>query len=85
MNSLGFIDGMACPHYQEEKDRRPSVHAMLKKGHCLPGYAIDGGAAVHFIGSKYHKSLQFYPDSHVYQVSYKDNIVEELKMKMVEL
>ena len=55
------------------------------KGTCMPGYAIDGGAAVHIVNGKYHKSLQFYPDSHVYQVSCKDNIVEEQKMKMVEL
>jgi hypothetical protein len=85
MDCLGFVEGMACPHYQEEKDRRPSVHEMLKKGTCMPGYAIDGGAAVHIVNGKYHKSLQFYPDSHVYQVSYKDNMVEEQKMKMVEL
>jgi len=85
MDCLGFVEGMACPHYQEEKDRRPSVHEMLKKGTCMPGYAIDGGAAVHIVDGKYHKSLQFYPDSHVYQVSYKDNIVEEQKMKAVEL
>ena len=85
MDCLGFVEGMACPHYQEEKDRRPSVHEMLKKGTCMPGYAIDGGAAVHIVNGKYHKSLQFYPDSHVYQVSYKNNIVEEQKMKMVEL
>ena len=85
MDCLGFVKGMACPHYQEEKDRRPSVHEMLKKGTCMPGYAIDGGAAVHIVNGKYHKSLQFYPDSHVYQVSYKDNMVEEQKMKMVEL
>ena len=85
MDCLGFVEGMACPHYQEEKDRRPSVHEMLIKGTCMPGYAIDGGAAVHIVNGKYHKSLQFFPDSHVYQVSYKDNIVEEQKMKAVEL
>ena len=85
MDCLGFVEGMACPHYQEEKDRRPSVHEMLKKGTCMPGYAIDGGAAVQIVNGKYHKSLQFYPDSYVYQVSYKDDMVEEQKMKMVEL
>ena len=85
MDCLGFLEGMACPHYQEEKDRRPSVHKMLKKGNCMSGYAIDGGAAIHFKNGKYHKSLQFYLDSYVYQVSCKDNIVEEKKMKMVEL
>ena len=51
----------------------------------MPGYAIDGGAAVHMVNGKYHKSLQFYPDSYVYQVSYKNNIVEEQKMNMIEL
>ena len=43
MECLGFLSGMACPHYQEEKDRRPSVHEMLKKEIAMPGYAIDGG------------------------------------------
>ena len=39
MDCLGFVEGMACPHYQEEKDRRPSVHEMLKKGTCMPRHA----------------------------------------------
>ena len=85
MECLGFIDGMACPHYQEEKDRRPSVHEMLKKGIASPGYAIDGGAAVHFKNGKYYQSLQFYPESSVYQVSFSGKVVEESKMDMTEL
>ena len=85
MECLGFIDGMACPHYQEEKDRRPSVHEMLKKGIASPGYAIDGGAAVHFKNGEYYQSLQFYPESSVYQVSFSGKVVEESKMDMTEL
>ena len=41
MDCLGFVEGMACPHYQEEKDRRPSVHEMLKKGTCMPDLAYN--------------------------------------------
>tara|TARA_B100001250_G_scaffold154069_1_gene132423 strand:- start:161 stop:856 length:696 start_codon:yes stop_codon:yes gene_type:complete len=85
MECLGFIDGMACPHYQEEKNRRPSVHEMLKKGIASPGYAIDGGAAVHFKNGEYYQSLQFYPESSVYQVSFSGKVVEESKMDMTEL
>lgn len=85
MECLGFIDGMACPHYQEEKDRRPSVHEMLKKGIASPGYAVDGGAAVHFKNGEYYQSLQFYPGSSVYQVSFSGKVVEESKMDMTEL
>jgi aminopeptidase N len=78
MNCLGFLPGMACPHYQEEKDRRPSVHDMLKNEKCKPGWAIDGGAAVHFKNGEYFRSLQFYPDSFAYHVSSKSgNIIED--------
>ena len=85
MECLGFLKGMACPHYQEEKDRRPSVHEMLKKGNAVPGYAIDGGAAVHFRNGEYYRSLQFYPRSNVYKVSFVDKEIEENKMDMTLL
>ena len=77
---------MACPHYQEEKDRRPSVHEMLKKGTAMPGYAIDGGAAIHFKNGKYYRSLQFYPESNVYHVCYNnDETVKENLMEMTQI
>jgi len=85
INCLGLLKGMACPHYQEEDDRRPSVHQMLINEKAMPGYAIDGGAAVHFKNGDYFRSLQFYPDSHTYQVSLERGEVIEKKMVMTEL
>ena len=82
MDCLGFLPEMACPHYQEEKDRRPDVHKMLKQGKCGPGWAIDGGAAVHFKNGKYYKSIQFYSDSYVHYVSIKNGVVKEYKKEM---
>ncbi len=82
MECLNFVNGMACPHYQEEKDRRPSVHQLLKNGKAISGYAIDGGAAVHFKKGEYFKSLQFYPDSFVYKVSCNNGIVKERKFEV---
>ena len=82
MDCLGFLPGMACPHYQEEKDRRPDVHKMLKQGKCGPGWAIDGGAAIHFKNGKYYKSIQFYADSYVHYVSIKNGVVQEDKKEM---
>ena len=82
MDCLGFLPEMACPHYQEEKDRRPDVHKMLKQGKCGPGWAIDGGAAVHFKNGKYYKSIQFYSDSYVHYVSIKNGVVNEDKKEM---
>ena len=82
MDCLGFLPEMACPHYQEEKDRRPDVHKMLKQGKCGPGWAIDGGAAIHFKNGKYYKSIQFYSDSYVHYVSIKNGVVKEDKKEM---
>ena len=85
MDCLGFIDGMACPHYQEEKDRRPSVHKLLKNNSAIPGYAIDGGAAVHFKKGEYYKSLQFYNNSNVYKVSLVNGNVNESQLDIDKL
>ena len=82
MDCLGFLPEMACPHYQEEKDRRPDVHKMLKQGKCGPGWAIDGGAAIHFKNGKYYKSIQFYSDSYVHYVSIKNGVVNEDKKEI---
>ena len=82
MDCLGFLPEMACPHYQEEKDRKPEVHKMLKQGKCGPGWAIDGGAAIHFKNGKYYKSIQFYSDSYVHYVSIKNGVVKEDKKEM---
>ena len=82
MDCLGFLPEMACPHYQEEKDRRPDVHKMLKQGKCDPGWAIDGGAAIHFKNGKYYKSIQFYSDSYVHYVSIKNGVVNEDKKEI---
>tara|TARA_B100001996_G_C18646003_1_gene587431 strand:+ start:207 stop:905 length:699 start_codon:yes stop_codon:yes gene_type:complete len=80
MDCLGFISGMACPHYQEEPERRPTVHEMLNNGKCKSGWAIDGGAAVHFNNGKYVRSIQFYSNSYVYHVtSNNGNIIEDQK------
>ena len=85
MDCLGFIDGMACPHYQEEKDRRPSVYKLLKNKNAIPGYSIDGGAAVHFKKGEYYKSLQFYSNSNVYKVSLVDGNVNESQLDIDKL
>ena len=82
MDCLGFLPEMACPHYQEEKDRRPDVHKMLKQGKCGSGWAIDGGAAIHFKNGKYYKSIQFNADSYVHYVSIKHGVVQEDKKEM---
>ena len=69
-------------HAQSWEKAVNRVHEFIKKGNSMPGYAIDGGAAGHFKEGKYSKSVQFYPDSHVYKVFLKDDQVVEKRMDM---
>ena len=85
LDCLGFIKGMACPHYQEESDRRPDLHKFLLDEKAISGHAIDGGAAAHFINGNFYKGVQFYPDSYVYEVSKKGKKVEEICLNMYVL
>ncbi len=47
-DGLGFLAGSACPHYDGEKDRRPTYQQLVRGG-CPAGYAADDGAALHFV------------------------------------
>ena len=82
LDCLGLIDSMACPHYQEEKERRPTVHEFLLKDKIKSCYAIDGGAAIHFFDGNYKDSLQFYKNSNVYYVSNQNGEIKEKQMKI---
>ena len=85
MKCLGLLDGMCCPHYQEEKERRPTVHKMMKEDKLISGWSIDGGAAVHFKNGKYYKTLQFYANSNAYYISKSDKKIIEDKQAIIEL
>ena len=50
-DGLGLLPGSACPHYDGEKDRRPTYQRLVREG-FPPGYAADDGAALHFVGTK---------------------------------
>lgn len=80
MDCLGLLPGMCCPHYLEEKDRRPSVYKFLQNGKSKPGYAIDGGAAVHFKNESYYKTVSFYPEGKAFFVELKNKSIKETEL-----
>ena len=85
LNCLGLLEGMCCPHYQEELDRRPSLHKILKKGELTFCWAIDGGAAIHFKNGLYFKSLSFYKESYTYKVKKREKSIIEEKLDSIML
>lgn len=55
-DGLGILRGSACPHYDGEKERRPSYHRFLTEGFPA-GVAAEDSAALHFIGRRLHAAI----------------------------
>jgi dipeptidase E len=49
---LGFLPGSCCPHYDGEPERQLAYRALVQEGTLSAGYALDDGAALHFIGDR---------------------------------
>jgi peptidase E len=66
-DGLGLVSGSVCPHYDGEVRRRPLYHAAVRAG--LPGgWACDDGAAVHYVGRRFHAAVASRPGASVYRV-----------------
>lgn len=75
-DGLGLLAGSACPHYDGEAKRRPTLHEAITSG--LPaGYAADDGAALHFVGTELAGAVSSRPKAQAYRVSLVDGEVRE--------
>ena len=57
LSCLNFVNGTCCPHYDEEHERRPSLHKFILNKSINSCHAIDGGCALHLIDGKPFKSI----------------------------
>jgi len=80
LKCLGFLKGSNCPHYDSEKDRRPSYHRMISQKKIKPGYAADDGVAIHYIDGTIHRFISFRPEGRAYKLSLKKGKVVEEKI-----
>ena len=59
IDCMGILNQNGCPHYNGEKDRRPSVMNFIKKEIIDSCICIDDGAAVHYIDGAFQKVVSF--------------------------
>lgn len=78
MECLGFLPGSCSPHYDGEAERRRSFHALIRQGALPAGYAIEDGAAVHFIGDSVSEVVTSRPSARAFHVHRENgSIIEE--------
>jgi peptidase E len=76
-DGLGFLQGSACPHYDGEPGRRPTYQRLVAAGFAA-GYAVDDGAALHFVGSRLADVVSSRSGAGAYRVELRDgSLVEE--------
>ena len=59
IDCLGIIEGVACPHYDEEEEREPFVNEIIKKHRIKSCICIEGNCALHIKNDYIYKSVNF--------------------------
>ena len=59
IDCLGIIEGVACPHYDEEEEREPFVNEIIKKHRIKSCICIEGNCALHIKNDYIYESVNF--------------------------
>ena len=59
IDCLGIVEGIACPHYDEEKEREPFVKKLVKNKKINSCICIEGNCALHIENNSKYKSINF--------------------------
>ena len=76
LDCMGLVKGNCCPHYNGEKDRKPSLEKFLADSLLSSCYAIDDGAAIHYREGKIFRAVSFFKGAHAYEVTMKNNQID---------
>jgi dipeptidase E len=67
VRGLGMLPYSNCVHYDAEPARRAEYHRFVADG-MLPGFAVDDGVALHFLGTRLERVVSSREDGHAYNV-----------------
>ncbi len=73
INCLGFLKGIACPHFDEESEREPYVKKLLTEAKIKSCICIEGCSALHVFGENEFKVVNFGENKKCFKLSYEDN------------
>jgi len=73
IDCLGIVDGIACPHFDEEKEREPFVNDVVKKDIIKSCICIEGNCALHIKNDSEYSSIDFGNGKKCFKVSKENN------------
>ena len=85
MPCLEFVNGLCCPHYDEEPERRPTTKKLLTSNMYQEVIGIEGGCALHIKDENIMTAVQFSKNKNSYRVTAKDNKIIESPIESISL
>ena len=82
---LNFVDGICCPHYDEEPERIPFVKEILNDDLISECIAIEGFSALHLIDDEPKYSVSFGDNKNCYIVNKENSEIVHNKIKNTKL
>ena len=66
---LGILSGSCCPHYDGEVKRRPAFEQAIQEEKMMAGYALDDGAALHYVDKELRHVISSRSEASAYYVN----------------
>jgi dipeptidase E len=67
-DGLGLLSGSACPHYDDEEQRRPVYRRLVDHEGFPPGYAADSGVGLHLVDGELAEVVTAREEATAYRV-----------------
>ena len=73
IDCLGIVDGIACPHFDEEEEREPYVNDIIQREIIESCFCIEGNCALHIKNDYDYYSVDFGNGKKCFRVTKENN------------
>jgi dipeptidase E len=80
-DGMGFLRGGFCPHYDGESARQAILRRLVARG-LPPTFAVDDGAALHFVGTRLKEAVSSRSNARARRVHLRGGKVVEDELKV---
>jgi peptidase E len=84
VRGLGLLPYSNCVHYDAEPTRRSEYHSLVSDG-MHPGFAVEDGVALHFLGTHLERVVSSRPNGSAYHVAQVGEGVVETALEVAYL
>jgi len=77
IDCLGLVEGISCPHFDEEKEREPYVNEVIQREVIESCICNEGNCALHIKNNFEYSSIDFGNGRKCFKVTRENNIVKK--------